>query len=98
MSIGETSDGGKWLNTALLAVNAILLSVIAFFMSNTYGEIQSVRADVKVITDKQTEYIIKQLIMEKNEARVDARLSTNEADIKELVKRLGEIQRENPMK
>lgn len=98
MSIGETSGGGKWLNTALLAVNAILLSVIAFFMSNTYGEIQSVRADVKVITDKQTEYIIKQLIMEKNEARVDARLSTNEADIKELVKRLGEIQRDNPMK
>lgn len=93
MSEIQTSGGPKWLNTLLLGVNAVLLSVIAFFMSNTYGEIQSVREDVKVITDKQTEYIIRQLIMEKNESRVDVRLSTNEADIKELAKQVNEIQR-----
>lgn len=70
----------------LLGVNTILLSVIAFFMRNTYSEIKSVRADVKIVADKQTEYIIKQLIMEKE-------VSTNKEDIEEVKKQLDEIRR-----
>lgn len=70
----------------LIGVNTILLSVIAFFMRNTYSEIKSVRGDVKIMADKQTEYIIKQLIMEKE-------VSTNKESIEEVKKQLNEIQR-----